>query len=56
MLKWLKDHAVDIKRASKMGPEELHDKFIIGELLNVDEPEFAEEYQKMLNNLKVNYK
>jgi len=56
MLKWLKDHAVDIKQASKMEPEELHNKFIIGELLNIDEPEFAEEYQKMLNNLKVNYK
>ncbi|EMT40123.1 2-oxoacid:ferredoxin oxidoreductase subunit beta [Thermoanaerobacter thermohydrosulfuricus] len=56
MLKWLKDHAVDIKQGSKMDPEEFHDKFIIGELLNIDEPEFVEEYQKMLNNLKVNYK
>lgn len=56
MLKWQKDHSVDISNAAKMEPEKLHDKFIIGELLNIDEPEFADEYQNMINNLKVNCK
>lgn len=54
MLKWQKEHAVLINNAKKISEEELSDKFLIGEFLNIDEPEFTEKYDKMINLLKVN--
>ncbi|AEF17646.1 2-oxoglutarate synthase [Thermoanaerobacterium xylanolyticum LX-11] len=54
MLKWQKEHAVLINNAKKISEEELSDKFLIGEFLNIDEPEFTEKYYKMINLLKVN--
>ncbi|MGB9678576.1 MAG: 2-oxoacid:ferredoxin oxidoreductase subunit beta [Thermoanaerobacteraceae bacterium] len=52
MLKWQRDHAVNIKQIDKLSQEDLKDKFIIGEFVNKDEPEFTEEYQKMIENLR----
>lgn len=49
MMKWQKDHAVDIKAAEKLTAEQLEGKFLIGEFKNVSEPEYTEEYQKILN-------
>jgi len=49
MLEWQKDHAVNISSASKMAPEMLEDKFLIGELKNSPEPEYASEYQKIID-------
>lgn len=56
MLSWQRDHAVNIKQADKITEKELRDRFIIGEFADIDEPEFTEEYQKMINNLKVGRK
>lgn len=47
MLKWQRDHAVSINRARQMQPEELNDKFIIGELWYQPRPEFTEQYQEI---------
>lgn len=52
MLQWAKDHAVNISAASKMNPEQLEDKFLIGEFKNSPEPEYTHEYQKIVNKLK----
>ncbi|HBC97915.1 MAG TPA: 2-oxoacid:ferredoxin oxidoreductase subunit beta [Clostridium sp.] len=49
MMKWQRDHAVDVKAAGKLSPEELEDKFLIGEFKNTAEPEYTEEYQKIID-------
>lgn len=56
MLKWLKDNSIDINKAAKMKPEELGGKIIIGEFVNIEAPEYTEEYQKMVERLKVSVK
>ncbi|SNX55416.1 2-oxoacid:ferredoxin oxidoreductase subunit beta [Thermoanaerobacterium sp. RBIITD] len=56
MLEWQKEHAITINQANKMSKRELSDKFIIGEFLNINEPEFTDNYQELINSLKVNYK
>ena len=48
MLYWQRDHAVTRQQAEKLTPEELKDKFIIGELYNSPAPEFCEEYGKII--------
>ncbi len=49
MLTWQKEHAINIKAAEKLDSEELQDKFIIGEFKNSTEPEYTEEYQKIID-------
>ena len=48
MLRWQKESAVSVTAAAKLTPEELKDKFVIGELVNKEEPEFSSEYQKLI--------
>ena len=44
MLNYIKEHAVNLKKAQKMTPEELKDKFIIGKLHQVtDIPEYTDQ-------------
>jgi 2-oxoglutarate ferredoxin oxidoreductase subunit beta len=52
MMNWLKDHAVDAKVAQKLPPEKLEGKFLIGEFKNVTEPEYTEEYQKIIERFQ----
>jgi 2-oxoglutarate ferredoxin oxidoreductase subunit beta len=52
MMNWLKDHAIDVKVAQKLPPEKLEGKFLIGELKNVTEPEYTEEYQKIIDRFQ----
>jgi 2-oxoglutarate ferredoxin oxidoreductase subunit beta len=52
MMNWLKDHAVDVKVAQKLSPEKLEGKFLIGEFKNVTEPEYTEEYQKIIERFQ----
>ena len=52
MLQWQKDHAVFIQAAGKMKPEELADKFVIGELHQGAAPEFTAEYDKLIQRLQ----
>lgn len=49
MLEWQKEHAVNISAASKMTPESLEGKFLIGEFKNSPEPEYTSEYQKIID-------
>ena len=54
ILNWTKDNAVDIKKAKadNMTAEELRGKLLIGEFKNVCEPEYTEEYQKILDRVR----
>lgn len=52
MMKWLKDHAVTTKKAQKMKPGTLEDKFTIGVLADVDKPIYTDEYQKIREKAK----
>ncbi|MBB6216675.1 2-oxoglutarate ferredoxin oxidoreductase subunit beta [Anaerosolibacter carboniphilus] len=52
MMNWLKDHAIDVKAAQKLPPEKLEGKFLIGEFKNVAEPEYTEEYQKIIERFQ----
>ncbi|MCT4594703.1 MAG: 2-oxoacid:ferredoxin oxidoreductase subunit beta [Anaeromicrobium sp.] len=51
LLKWQKDHAVDVKRAEKLTEEQLEGKFLIGEFVDTTSPEYTEEYQKIIDRL-----
>jgi 2-oxoglutarate ferredoxin oxidoreductase subunit beta len=47
MMKWFRDHAVSVAKASKMAPESLEDKLTIGILADVEKPVYTDEYQKI---------
>jgi len=48
MLRWQAENAVPLKRAEKMSPEELAGKIIIGEIATRTEPEYTEEYERIV--------
>lgn len=52
MMKWLKDHAVTTKKAQRMKPRALEDKFTIGVLTDVEKPIYTDEYQKIPEKAK----
>lgn len=52
MMKWLKDHAVTTKKAQRMKPGALEDKFTIGVLTDVEKPIYTDEYQKIREKAK----
>jgi 2-oxoglutarate ferredoxin oxidoreductase subunit beta len=47
MLRYFKEHAVSVDRATKMSEEEMGGRFTIGVLADVDKPNYLEEYQKI---------
>ena len=51
MLLWQRDHAVTVKQAAKMSPEELRDKIVIGELYRAEAPEFTATYEELVARL-----
>lgn len=48
MLQWQKDSAVPRTKADKLSAEEMKGKFVIGELQDIDLPEYTEEYGKVI--------
>jgi 2-oxoglutarate ferredoxin oxidoreductase subunit beta len=52
MMKWLKDHAVTVKKAKGMSAEEMEDRFTIGVLQDVEKPVYTEEYRKIRDRAK----
>jgi 2-oxoglutarate ferredoxin oxidoreductase subunit beta len=52
MMEWLKEHAVNVKAAAKLPKEKLEGKFIIGELHRNPQPEYTDEYGKIVESLK----
>ncbi len=47
MMKWLRDNAVTLEKASKMTPGSLKGKFTIGILADVEKPVYTKEYEKI---------
>ncbi|SDK48359.1 2-oxoacid:ferredoxin oxidoreductase subunit beta [Natronincola ferrireducens] len=52
MMKYLKDTAVDVKVGEKLPKEKMAGKFLIGEFKNTIEPEYTEEYLKIIEKFK----
>jgi 2-oxoglutarate/2-oxoacid ferredoxin oxidoreductase subunit beta len=48
MLRWQKDNSVPVSQAAGMSAAELKGKYVIGELVNKDEPEFVSEYLALI--------
>jgi 2-oxoglutarate ferredoxin oxidoreductase subunit beta len=48
-----KEQAVTIDQAKQMSPEELKDRIVIGEFVNVEKPEYTEEYSKVITRAKM---
>jgi 2-oxoglutarate ferredoxin oxidoreductase subunit beta len=48
MLKWIKDIAVSKKAWENLSVEERKEKFIIGEFLNIDRPDYNERYNEII--------
>ncbi len=42
MLEWFKTKSIPVTRAKDMKPEELHDRIVVGEFLDIDKPELME--------------
>jgi 2-oxoglutarate ferredoxin oxidoreductase subunit beta len=51
-MQWMRDSAVDIKKARDMTSEELSGKFVIGEFKNRPALEYCHGYQKIIDSLK----
>lgn len=52
MLKELKDITINIKATERLSLDEYNDKLLIGEFKNTEQPEYTEEYQKIINRFK----
>jgi 2-oxoglutarate ferredoxin oxidoreductase subunit beta len=52
MMDWLKDSFVDHKVAEKLPPEKREGKFLMGEFVNKQEPEYTELYDQVIESLK----
>lgn len=48
MLKWIKDIAVSKKAWENLSVEERKDKFVIGEFLDIDRPDYNERYNEII--------
>lgn len=52
LMNFYKDYAIDVKMAEKVTPEKKEGKFIIGEFINEERPEYVSEYQKIIDRLR----
>jgi len=56
MLTWQKEHAITIAAAAKVSPEQLAGKFLIGEFVNKEAPEFSDVYWEMSRKVQLQQK
>ena len=52
MMKLLKEDSVPVNRASKMTTDELEDKIITGILVDIEKPEYTENYKNLIERVK----
>ncbi|MDQ7793924.1 MAG: 2-oxoacid:ferredoxin oxidoreductase subunit beta [bacterium] len=52
MLKWQKEHTVDVARAREMDPAELEGKVVTGELHRAEYPEYTAAYAELVSRVK----
>lgn len=48
MMNWQKEHAITKEKAASLSPEEMEDRFTIGELYNKPVPEYCERYDGII--------
>lgn len=48
MLTWQREHATAATRAAMMSPQELQERFIVGELYREEAPEYCAEYDRLI--------
>jgi pyruvate/2-oxoacid:ferredoxin oxidoreductase beta subunit len=53
MLKFYKEHSVPVASRDKYTPEQMHDKFFIGVFHHAEKPEFTQEYQNIIDKLRM---
>jgi len=53
MMKWLKEITVPVAKYERMSPEEKKGKVRTGVIVDVDIPEYTEQYQKLIERLRV---
>jgi 2-oxoglutarate ferredoxin oxidoreductase subunit beta len=54
MIRGLGENSVSIEKAAKMPPEELEGKIITGVFVDIDRPEYTQEYAKLQQRLRKN--
>lgn len=52
MMMWLKDHFIDRKAAEKLSPEQKADKFLMGEFVDIERPEYTALYDAMIERVR----
>ncbi len=52
MMQWLKDSFIDVKAAAKLPEEKRAGKFIMGEFINIEKPEYTEQYDKIIERFR----
>ena len=52
MMTWLKDSFIDVKVAEKLPQEKKEGKFLMGEFINIIEPEYTDQYAKIIEHFK----
>ena len=52
MMNWLKENAVPKSRADKMEPGERQGKIVTGVLVDIELPEYTQEYQKLIDRVR----
>jgi heptaprenylglyceryl phosphate synthase len=52
MLEDYKKRSISPKQAAKLSEEELTDRIVVGELVDIDKPEMLEEVKKMKNRAR----
>ncbi|WP_297523715.1 thiamine pyrophosphate-dependent enzyme, partial [Thermococcus sp.] len=55
MLRWFLRNSVPLAKAKKMKPEELEGKFVIGEFVNRERPEFTDELNKLIDEVQEHF-
>ncbi|MFX0135306.1 MAG: thiamine pyrophosphate-dependent enzyme [Candidatus Hodarchaeota archaeon] len=50
IFKWIKENSISIKKAQEMSEENLKDKFIVGEFLEIEKPTLTGEYIKLIKS------
>ena len=52
IFKWIRDKSIKIEKAKNMSAEELKDKYVIGELLNIEKPTLTDKKYKIIKDLR----
>jgi 2-oxoglutarate ferredoxin oxidoreductase subunit beta len=53
LMEWLRDNCIPVKRYERMSEEERSGKIRTGVLIDIEKPEFTEEYQKLIDSMQV---